>query len=121
MCESHPGPHMTTLFITHPASLNHLNGTGHPERPERADVFTAVAESFAARGGQVREPRPATREELARVHTSTYLDEIETSSVPDPVARVNALLSGLLAIEAAALRVVNMPIGSSLLAVAIKP
>ena len=38
-----------------------------------------------------------------------------------PAAPVNALLSGLLAIEATALRVVNMPVGSSLLAVAAKP
>ena len=38
-----------------------------------------------------------------------------------PAAPVNALLSGLLAVEAAALRVVNMPVGSSLLAVAKKP
>ena len=37
-----------------------------------------------------------------------------------PPAPVNALLSGLLAAEAAALRVVNMPLGSSLLAVAVK-
>jgi ubiquinone/menaquinone biosynthesis C-methylase UbiE len=38
-----------------------------------------------------------------------------------PAAPINAALSGLLAIEAAALRVVNMPVGSSLLAVARKP
>ena len=38
-----------------------------------------------------------------------------------PAAPINGLLSGLLAIEGAALRVVNMPIGSSLLAVARKP
>lgn len=38
-----------------------------------------------------------------------------------PPAPINAALSGLLAIEAAALRIVNMPIGSSLLAVAGKP
>jgi SAM-dependent methyltransferase len=38
-----------------------------------------------------------------------------------PAAPINALLSGLLAIEAAALRVVNMPVGSSLIAVARKP
>jgi hypothetical protein len=38
-----------------------------------------------------------------------------------PAAPVNAVLSGLLAIEAAALRVMNMPVGSSLLAVASKP
>jgi SAM-dependent methyltransferase len=37
-----------------------------------------------------------------------------------PPAPVNAALSALLAVEAAALRVVNMPIGSSLLAVAVK-
>jgi SAM-dependent methyltransferase len=38
-----------------------------------------------------------------------------------PPAPLNALLSGLLAVEAAALRVVNMPVGSSLLAVARRP
>jgi SAM-dependent methyltransferase len=38
-----------------------------------------------------------------------------------PAAPVNALLSGILAAEAAAFRVVNMPLGSSLLAVARKP
>jgi SAM-dependent methyltransferase len=37
-----------------------------------------------------------------------------------PAAPVNALLSGLLAMEAAAVRAVNMPLGSSLLAVAQK-
>jgi ubiquinone/menaquinone biosynthesis C-methylase UbiE len=38
-----------------------------------------------------------------------------------PFAPVNAALSGLLAMEAAAVRIVNMPLGSSLLAVARKP
>lgn len=38
-----------------------------------------------------------------------------------PIGPVNAILSGLLAVEAAALRVVDMPLGSSLVAVAEKP
>lgn len=38
-----------------------------------------------------------------------------------PIAPVNLGLAGILAIEAAALRVVNMPLGSSLLALAMKP
>ena len=38
-----------------------------------------------------------------------------------PFGPVNRMLSGLLAVEAAALRVVNMPVGSSLMAVAVKP
>jgi SAM-dependent methyltransferase len=48
-------------------------------------------------------------------------DHVESEEeISMPPAPVNALLSGLLAVEAAALRVVNMPIGSSLLAVAVK-
>ncbi|HYU78747.1 MAG TPA: hypothetical protein VEK56_07165, partial [Vicinamibacterales bacterium] len=38
-----------------------------------------------------------------------------------PSAPINALFSAVVAVEAAALRVVNMPIGSSLLLHAIKP
>jgi len=49
-------------------------------------------------------------------------DHVESQDeITVPAAPINALLSGLLAIEAAALRVVNMPIGSSLLAVAERP
>ena len=49
-------------------------------------------------------------------------DHVESQEeITIPAAPVNAALSALLAIEAAALRVVNMPIGSSLLAVAAKP
>jgi acetoin utilization deacetylase AcuC-like enzyme len=54
----------------------HSTPPGHPERPERAAVFTSVARAFAAKGGVVIEPRPATREELARIHTAPYLDDI---------------------------------------------
>jgi len=51
--------------------------------------------------------------------SGAHVESQEEISVPP--APVNALLSGLLAVEAAALRVVNMPLGSSLLAVAVKP
>ena len=54
----------------------HSTPPGHPERPERAGVFTAVMTRFAATGGVVVEPRPATREELARIHVPAYLDDI---------------------------------------------
>jgi acetoin utilization deacetylase AcuC-like enzyme len=55
----------------------HTPPPGHPERPERAQVFDAVAGAFRTRGGVVREPRLATRAELALVHTSAYLDALE--------------------------------------------
>jgi acetoin utilization deacetylase AcuC-like enzyme len=47
---------------------------------ERGGVFEAVAESFGAGGGRVVEPRLATREELARVHTAAYLDMIASTA-----------------------------------------
>jgi acetoin utilization deacetylase AcuC-like enzyme len=54
----------------------HTTPPGHPERPERAEVFDALAEAWRSRGSQTREPRPATREELLRVHTADYVDEL---------------------------------------------
>jgi acetoin utilization deacetylase AcuC-like enzyme len=54
----------------------HSTPPGHPERPERGAVLTAIARECAAGGGDVAAPRPATREELARVHTAAYLDDI---------------------------------------------
>ena len=54
----------------------HTPPPGHPERPERAEVFTALAAGFREKGGVVVEPRLATHEDLARVHTAAYLDDI---------------------------------------------
>jgi acetoin utilization deacetylase AcuC-like enzyme len=58
----------------------HVTPPGHPEAPERADVFDAVALAFRRRGGSVVEPRAATREELERVHSAAYLDAIARTS-----------------------------------------
>jgi acetoin utilization deacetylase AcuC-like enzyme len=58
----------------------HVTPAGHPERPERAEVFNAVVRSWQRDGGVVRDPRPATRDELARVHDGSYLDRIEQTA-----------------------------------------
>ena len=52
---------------------DHLTPPGHPERVERAEVMQVVASEFRRRGGTVTEPRPATEDELARVHDREYL------------------------------------------------
>ena len=57
---------------------SHSPPPGHPERMERGGVFEAVAAAFRKGGGIVEEPRMATREELERIHTSAYLDTIES-------------------------------------------
>ena len=68
------------LLLYSPRFSEHCPPPGHPERIERGEVLEAVAVSFAARGGIVREPRMATREELARIHTAAYLDSIEATA-----------------------------------------
>jgi acetoin utilization deacetylase AcuC-like enzyme len=57
----------------------HVTPPGHPERPERAHVFDAVAAEWARNGGPTAAPRPASRDELERVHDAGYLDVIASS------------------------------------------
>ena len=64
------------LLIASERFEEHVTPPGHPERMERARVFTALARPVGqTRRGQGR-PRPATREELARVHDESYLDDV---------------------------------------------
>jgi acetoin utilization deacetylase AcuC-like enzyme len=61
------------LLLTSPRFAEHLTPPGHPESPERADVLDAVAARWD-QGRSARAPRPATREELERVHSSDYVE-----------------------------------------------
>jgi acetoin utilization deacetylase AcuC-like enzyme len=68
------------VVFSSPRFAEHVPPPGHPERPERAHVFDAVAESWRRRGGQVKDPRCATQEELARIHTAAYLEAMEQTA-----------------------------------------
>jgi acetoin utilization deacetylase AcuC-like enzyme len=61
-----------TLF-TSPRFADHLTPPGHPERVERFGVMLQVASEFRQQGGDVLEPRPASDEELTRVHDPEYV------------------------------------------------
>jgi acetoin utilization deacetylase AcuC-like enzyme len=61
------------LLITSPRYEEHVTPPGHPERMERAHGFDAAAERWRNREAAQRPPRPATREELARVHAPAHL------------------------------------------------
>lgn len=65
------------ILIASPRFSEHCPPPGHPERMERGELLTAVAEGFRQGGGTVREPRMASRDELLRVHSPAHLDGIE--------------------------------------------
>jgi len=66
------------LLETHEAYLDHDTGRGHPERPARlAAVLRGIQASGAGEALVAVAPRPATREELERVHRPAYLDAIQ--------------------------------------------
>jgi acetoin utilization deacetylase AcuC-like enzyme len=71
---------MSTLLISHPACLNHLTGTGHPERPDR---LRAVEEELAKPKFQMlaREQAPmAEADIIALCHPHDYIQGIRDAS-----------------------------------------
>jgi acetoin utilization deacetylase AcuC-like enzyme len=68
------------ILIASPRFGEHATPPGHPERFERAEVFDEVADAWRGRGGQMRAPRPASAEELARVHTAAYLADLASTA-----------------------------------------
>ena len=58
------------ILISSTRFEEHVTPPGHPERMERAHVFDVVATDFRRRGGTVLDPVPATRDQLARVHSA---------------------------------------------------
>ena len=68
------------LLVSSPRFGEHTTPPGHPERPERAGVFDAVAIAFAKGGGRLAEPLAAARADLERIHSPAYLDRIAGTS-----------------------------------------
>jgi acetoin utilization deacetylase AcuC-like enzyme len=71
---------LSVLLVHSDRFAEHQTPPGHPERPERAEVMDAVAGRWRARGVEIVAPRTATREQLARVHTSEYLRRISETA-----------------------------------------
>jgi acetoin utilization deacetylase AcuC-like enzyme len=69
---------VAVLLVTHPRFLDHVAGRSHPERPAR---LTAVEKGIEAAGVADAlvplAPRPATHDELARVHGEGHLAVLE--------------------------------------------
>lgn len=71
---------MSVILIHSERFAEHQTPPGHPERPERAEVFDAIASRWRKKGVEVVAPRVATREQLARVHDGDYIRRISETT-----------------------------------------
>lgn len=69
---------MATGFLSHDRFLDHSNGPGHPERPDRlVSIWRRLHESGTWKGLVEIEPAQAGRTSLTQVHTPHHVDFIE--------------------------------------------
>jgi acetoin utilization deacetylase AcuC-like enzyme len=81
---------MSTLLISHPACLQHLTPSGHPERPERlrAVEHALEAEKFQSLA-RVQAPQAAL-ETIALCHPMDYVLQIRDASPNEGLVRIDA-------------------------------
>ncbi len=81
---------MSTLLISHPACLQHLTPSGHPERPERlrAVEHALEAEKFQSLA-RVAAPEAAL-ETIALCHPMDYVLQIRDASPNEGLVRIDA-------------------------------
>ncbi|HXX37349.1 MAG TPA: hypothetical protein VEP50_04235, partial [bacterium] len=82
--------HMTTLLVTHPACLEHLNPPGHPERPDR---LRAIDQALNDEKFQLlaREQAPAATIDLITLcHPPDYVAEIRNEVPTQGLVRIDA-------------------------------
>jgi acetoin utilization deacetylase AcuC-like enzyme len=81
---------MTTLLITHPASMNHLNGAGHPERPDRLRAIEAVLEEEQFQPLIRLQAPAADLDTVALCHPMDYIEAIRDASPKDGLVQLDA-------------------------------
>ena len=81
---------MTTLLLSHPACLDHLNPMGHPERPDRIRAIERVLEQEKFQG-LAREQAPmASIEMIALAHPLDYVEQVRDAAPKEGMVRLDA-------------------------------
>jgi acetoin utilization deacetylase AcuC-like enzyme len=81
---------MSTLFVTHPACLNHLTPTGHPERPDRLRAIDSALEDERFQSlARVSAPK-ADLDDIALCHPREFIDEIAHATPREGLVRIDA-------------------------------
>ena len=81
---------MSTLFLSHPAALDHQTPPGHPERPDRIRAIDGALEDerFC---GLIREPAPLGTAAMAELaHPAAYVKAIEEVAPRDGMIAIDA-------------------------------
>ena len=81
---------MPTLYITHPACLDHLTPSGHPERPDRLRAIerTLAADAFKP---LVRVEAPAASlDTIALCHPMDYVTAVQDASPQQGLVQIDA-------------------------------
>jgi len=81
---------MTTLLISHPASLNHNNGPGHPERPDRLRAIDSVLEQEMFQHLVRVQPEAAPLDTIALCHPLDYVEAIRNASPKEGLVQLDA-------------------------------
>ena len=81
---------MTTLLLSHPACLDHLNPMGHPERPDRIRAIERALEQEKFQG-LAREQAPmASLEMIALAHPLDYVEQVREAAPKEGMVRLDA-------------------------------
>jgi len=81
---------MSTLFLSHPACLDHQTGSGHPERPDRLRAIDQVLEDERFQT-LAREQAPrAPLEVVALAHPMDYVEAIRDASPAQGFVQIDA-------------------------------
>jgi len=81
---------MPTLFITHPACLNHLTPPGHPERPDRLRALERVFESEKFQDLVRAEAPTAEFDTIALCHPMDYVIALRDASPSSGLVQIDA-------------------------------
>jgi acetoin utilization deacetylase AcuC-like enzyme len=81
---------MPTLFLTHPACLNHVTPMGHPERPDRLRAVERILEHERFQTLAREEAPMASLETIALCHPMDYIERIRDATPKEGLVRLDA-------------------------------
>ena len=81
---------MSTLLLSHPACLDHMNPPGHPERPDRLRAIEQALEDERFHMLAREQAPQAPLEVIALAHPMDYIEAIRGASPQDGLVRLDA-------------------------------